>query len=271
MKSILKYISVVYVLVCLFLPSSAQYKRRGETLQSRGAKTAKPKKADYTIDQFMGKWQEFQRMNRSDNSVVSFNDSIQLKFSDSNKVMIRTSIVNSMTLVGDAEIGDNNLLTVGADEYTVKTFANNEMLLDDNEQFMHHMRKVDTFWYETLGKTSVKPDEFTTPVSTSINNILGKWFVYRRNAKPGAVNETELLIKNLNITRKTGESTAVGDMVFYQGKNSQQAPCTVTLHGGNIKIVAGSNIWNLSVYQADANNFVFGNSNLLYYCKPSKN
>ncbi|HLK30653.1 MAG TPA: hypothetical protein VKT28_18900 [Puia sp.] len=266
----IKYILLFAVLVSLVIQSNAQYKRRGETLQTRGKKPGKSKKADYTIEQFKGKWQEFERRNRSDSSVVSFNDSIQLKFSDSSKVMTKTSIATSMTLVGDAEIGDNNLLTVAADEYTVKSLTTDKMVLDDDEKFIHILKKLDTFWYETLGRIPVKQLDYSTPISTSVNNILGKWFVYRRYAKPGATTDNVLLIKYLNLTAKSNETTAIGDITFYQGQSSQQLSCTATIKGSEIKIVAGSNKWTLSVYQADANNFVFGNADLLYFSKPSK-
>jgi hypothetical protein len=265
----IRYFLLSVLLFSFIIHSNAQYKRRGETLQTRGNKSAKPKKSDYIIAQFKGKWQEFERKNRSDSTDVPFNDSIQLKFLDSNKVQTRTSIVTSMTLDGEAEMGDNNLLTVAADEYTVKSFTNNLMVLDDNERFIHTLKKVDTFWYETLGKLSVKQDEFSTPITVGINSILGKWSVYRRRAKPGATGDNALLIKYLNIQAKADEHTAAGDITFYQGQSSQQSPCTVTLNGSDIKIVAGKNTWNLSVYQADANNFVFGSSSLLYFCKPT--
>ncbi len=137
----------VALLFAFCVQSNAQYKRRGETLQTRGNKTAKPKKPDYTIAQFKGKWQEFERRNRADSSIVSFNDSIQLYFIDTIKVRTRTSIMTSLTMDGEAEIGNDNLLTVAADEYTVKSLKDGELVLDDGEKFIHRMRKLDTFWY----------------------------------------------------------------------------------------------------------------------------
>lgn len=265
-----KYFFLLAVFFSFIIQSNAQYKRRGETLQTRGKKTPKSKKSDYTIAQFKGKWQEFERKTRSDSTVVAFNDSIQLKFSDSNKVQTRTSIATSMTLDGVAEMGDDNILTVAADEYTVKSLSNNELVLDDNDRFIHRLKKIDTFWFETLGKLSVKQEEYSTPIAIVLNDILGKWSVYKRSAKPGATSENTLLIKYLNIPAKSNEHTAVGDITFYQGQSSQQLPCTVTLSGTRIQIVAGKNTWDLSVYQADANNFVFGSSSLLYFSKPTK-
>jgi len=265
----LKYFCFLIALFSIVMQSNAQYKRRGETLQTRGNNNKKSKKADYSLMQLQGKWQEIERKNRGDSMIVAFTDSIQLIFSDSNKVKTRTSVETSMTMVGEAEIDVDNTLTVAADEYTIKSLGNNELVLDDNDRFIHRLRKLDSFWYEKLGRLSVKQDDYSTPVAVGINSILGKWSVYRRRAKPGATGENVLLIRYLNISAKADEHTATGDITFYQGQSSQQLPCKVLLNGSNIKIVAGKNTWSLSVYQADSNNFVFGSSDLLYFSKPS--
>lgn len=264
----LKYFLFLNLLFSFIIQSNAQYRRRGETLQTRGNKSAKAKKSDYSLMQLQGKWQEFERKDRTSNTVVPFNDSIQLKFTDSNKVQTRTSIETSMRLDGEADIDVDNTLTVAADEYKIKSLDHNELVLDDNDRFIHRLRKLDSFWFEKLGRLSVKQDEYNTPIAVSINKILGKWFVYRRRAKPGATAQNTLLIKYLNITAKLDEHTATGDITFYQGSSSQQLPCKITLNSSDIKIVAGKNTWNLSVYQADANNFVFGNGSLMYFSKP---
>jgi len=269
----MKYVKIFLLLIflfCFFSPSNAQYKRKGETLQTNNGTTAKKtakKKADYTLSQFLGKWQEFARLDRSTNEAVPFNDSIQIIFSDSNKVRTRTSIVTSMTMLGEADIDVDNTLTVAADEYTIKSFADSILTLDDNDKFIHRLKKMNKFWYETLGKTSAKQNDYSNPIKISVANILGKWSVYRRQAKPGATSDNALLIKNLNILNKTGASTASGDVTFYQNQTIQQLPCTVTVNDTNIKIISSNGSWDLSVYQADANNFVFGSSELMYFSK----
>ncbi|MBS1949067.1 MAG: hypothetical protein JST47_14995 [Bacteroidetes bacterium] len=253
-----------------FAPLRAQYKRRGEILQSRLNKKSAPKKtADFRLEQLLGKWQELERKKRIDSSAVSYNDSIQLKFSDSNKVMTRTSTLTSMAMVGEAQIDEDNVLTAAADEYTIKSVTTNYLVLDDNDQYLHYLKKVNNFWYETLGKSPVKQDIYDTPISVTINAILGKWFVYRRRAKPGAINDNVLLIKHLDIPDKLNEHTATGNVVFYNGQHTRQSACTVSLEGSKIKIAAGKNSWDFSVYQADTENFVFGNSTLLYFSKPA--
>jgi hypothetical protein len=150
-----KYFLFFMLLFSFIINANAQYRRRGETLQSPGNKT-KSKKADYTIDQFKGKWQEIERIYKVDSSSVSFKDSIQLIFSDSSKVQTRTSTNSPMTMNGEAEIENDNLLTVAADEYTVKSLTATELILDDNDKFIHRLKKVDHFWFETIGKNPAK-------------------------------------------------------------------------------------------------------------------
>jgi len=263
----LKTLFITAMLLSFLLESGAQYRRRGETLQSPGNKKT-PGKASYTLSQFQGKWQEYQRKNRANNEAVDFNDSIQLVFSDSNKVETRTSSPTSMHLKGEADIDTDNTLTVAADQYMIKSLVNNELVLDDNEQFIHVLKKVDSFWFEKLGRLSVSKNDFTAPVKTTIDAITGKWAVYRRQAKPGSVGNEELLIRYLNIIVKKDAHSATGNIEFYQGGNSQQSPCQVTVNGSDLKIVAGNKTWNLSVYQSDKDNLVFGTPTLLYFAKP---
>lgn len=150
-----KYILLITILFAFVMNANAQYKRRGETLQSMG-KNSKPKKPDYTIAQFKGKWQEIERRDRKDSSLISFNDSIQLTFSDSSKVRTKSSTNSPITMDGEAMIENDNLLTVAADEYTVKSLTATELVLDDNDKYIHRLKKVDHFWFETIGKDPAK-------------------------------------------------------------------------------------------------------------------
>ena len=150
-----KYFLLITILFAFIINANAQYKRRGETLQSMG-KNNKPKKPDYTIAQFKGKWQEIERRDRKDSSLISFNDSIQLTFSDSSKVRTKSSTNSPITMDGEAMIENDNLLTIAADEYTVKSLTATELVLDDNDKYVHRLKKVDHFWFETIGKNVAK-------------------------------------------------------------------------------------------------------------------
>jgi len=257
---------LLFTILFSFNKINAQVQRKGVSPLQRGPQPGQTKTPDYSLAQLKGKWQEFKRTDYHGND-VSFGDSLLLNFTDSDKVETKTSISNSMTMTGTANIDGDNTLTAAADQYTIKSFGKNEMVLDDNDQYLHEFKKVDLFWYELLGKTSVKQDTYDTSVKVKVSTILGDWTVYKKQAKPGFITGDTPLIKYLNLTNKTSDSTASGELTFYKGESSQQMPCTITLSGTNIKIVAGQNSWDLSVYQADADNFIFGNSGLLYFSK----
>ena len=259
---------IVICLLLVHLSIQAQYRRRGETLQTPNGKSKSAgKKTNFTLAALHGRWQELTRTERNGLSPVGFNDSIQLYFLDSNKVLARNSSLTSMALRGEADIDDDNTLTVAADQYTIKSLNDKELVLDDNENYLHRLVKVDSFWYEKQGRVAMKKTDYSTPIQASLAKILGNWSVYRRQANPGAVSGKELLLENLQITSKTSETTATGQVGFYQGKNSQQLPCKIQLSGTSIKVTAGTNTWDFSIFQADGDNLVFGNNILRYFCK----
>jgi hypothetical protein len=264
----MKYFLLAIVGCIIFLQTEAQYKRKGENLQN--ARNHRISQASFSLAQLTGKWQETIRKNRNDSSKIKFNDSILLKFYDSNKVQTRTSIATSLTLNGESEIDGDNNLYVASDVYLIKSISATELVIDDKSKFIHILKKVDSFWYEKLGKLTVKQNEADAPIAVPSNNILGKWFVYRRQAKPGGIADSEQLIKYLNLPVRVDNARASGDVTFFRGPDTQNLTCTATLNKTEMKIVAGKITWKFFVYQADSTNLVFGDDHLKYFCKPSK-
>lgn len=263
-----RYFLSLIVLLSFTLSSEAQKVQRKGVTPLQKKSTKKAKKPICTVEQLRGKWQEMSRKDYKKNP-VAFTDSIQLYFKEENKVETRISIDNKMSMKGGAVIDEDNNLTVAADDYIIKSLSNKELVLDDGDQYLHYLQKVDSFWYESLGKTQVTQDVFTTPVTVAVADILGKWSVYRRQAKPGYITESITLIKYLNITENVDSVNAKGEITVYKGQSSQQLSCNITLLGTNLHIVAGDLVFNLPIYKADKKELVFGSADeVLYYCKP---
>ena len=253
-------------LLFVFAKAEAQVHRKGVAPIDKSKHTENTKKPDYTLAQLKGKWQEFKRTDY--NGVkVDFADSLLINLVDSDKVETRTNISNSMTMTGAADIEDDNQLTVAADVYTVKKCYGGEMILDDNSQYLHYFKTVANFSYETYGKSKPLTQQKVNAVAVRIADIIGNWEVYKRDAKPGVINNNMELIKYLNIITKTGDSTASGNVTFFKGELSQQKHCTVTISNNTITVSTDLQKWQLPIVQADADNFVFGNQALLYSCK----
>ena len=267
--------SIFLFVFSFFLLSNvhAQYQRKGVPPVMRGPSTqAASNGVPYTIAQLQGKWQEYKRTDYTENT-IAFTDTSQLNFWDKDSAETQSSGHTHFRMLGVAEIDDDNTLMVAGDPYTVRSINKNEMVLDDQEN-LHWFKKVDNFFIGESVVSNDDKDEFSGPIKPSLSSIMGNWSVYKRDVKPGMVNDKTWLIRYLNITSKVGENVANATVTVYtreytDSSTSVQKTATVTLNGTNIKIITDTNTWDLPVYEADENNLVFGTKSFRYYCKPN--
>jgi hypothetical protein len=198
------------------------------------------------------------------NSSISFKDTLFYNFLKTGKVYSRDGV--NMSLMGEAAIEPGNVLVAAADVFNIRSMNNNQVVLDDGD-YLHTLVRKKEFWSETLPSNFIEAEKFTTPVSVSASTLLGKWKIYRRDAKPGDKNN-RVLIRILNVTKATSNNTATGELMFYSSEKLETLPCNITLNGEKIHIATSKDSWNMNVYKADGNNLVFGNTSLMYYCKP---
>lgn len=261
--------ALLLLLVSFAMAAAAQKVRRKGmppidiTKNKKGRKTPQ---YTFTVEQFDGKWQEVSRKDKSGN-VVEFTDTIYLHFTGNGKVITRDG--NAVNMSGSAVLeAPGNILLVAADVYAILSANDSIAELDDQNEFVHVLKKTNRFRYEDYGKLSVKQETFSDPVSITLNDVLGKWMVYRKVASPGAIHPPVNIITYLKITDSTGENTAKGEITFYQTDKSTVLPCVIKVANAGLDIIAGEYNWQLFVYKADKKELVFGDAAvLLYYAK----
>lgn len=225
----------------------------------------KKKASLYQVGQFNGKWQETYRTDNS-NNLLDFTDTLYLHFPDTGRVVTRNGTTSNMR--GDAAIADPDILLAAADVYTIVSLSDSIAVLDNQEGQVHTMKRTNHFHFENYGKTAVKQEAFSDPVPVTLTDVLGKWMVYRKTAKPGAINPPVNIITYLKITDSTGENTANGEVTFYQTDRSMMQPCAVKVTNAGLDITAGECNWQLFIYKASKKELVFGDVDvLLYYAK----
>jgi len=266
------------LLLLIVASANAQYHRKGVGPIQSGNGFQAQTGSSYTLDQFQGNWQEFERANYA-NTDLPINDSLQFSIWDTDSAMTRSSANNRFTMMGRTQIDDGNSIEIAGDVYNIKSVSKDVLMLDDGEN-IHSFKKVDAFFIgvntaAAIGDTTDKDEFAGGPITASLNNIMGNWAVYRRYVKPGVVTNKIALIRYLNITDQTGPTTANATITVYtqeyvDSSTTVQKPATVTLNGNNIKIVTDTNTWDLPVYQADGTEFVFGTKSFRYYCKLNK-
>ncbi|MBX9783738.1 MAG: hypothetical protein K2X48_10650 [Chitinophagaceae bacterium] len=222
---------------------------------------------NYKLEQFKGRWQEINRTYKN-KQPAPITDTVFIYFKEENKVETRDG--SKTYIKGEAMLeAPGNILVVAADVYTIVSATDNEIALDDQDEFIHTFKKVDQFWVETLGKTPAAREAYENPITPSINNLQGNWNVYRRQSKPGAIATGTMLIKNIKIITVTGDQSATGEVNFYNNDKSDVQPCTITITGTSMLIKTEKNNWNFPVYKADGKELVFGEKDkLLYFAKP---
>ncbi len=232
---------------------------------SKNKKAKAPPAPRFSTAQLLGKWQEVSRRDHAGRE-VAVKDTLFLNFSGPGKVITREG--NSATsMQGEASIEPGDVLLAAADVYTILSLNDSLAVLDNQEDFVHTFRKTPEFYFETLGRLSVKQDEFSVPLPVSAEAVAGNWRVYRRVAKPGAINPPVNIIQYLKITDTTGIPLR-GEITFYQTNQTFSVPCEIHLRGTALYIASGDYSWELNVYKAADGELVFGDpALLLYYAK----
>ncbi len=246
---------------CLF---SQRVKRKGtEPIDISKQKRPGANSKTFTIAQLAGKWQEISRDSKT-NITLSFTDTIFLNFVDGNTVITKQG--NETTMKGEATIdATNNELVAAADVYTIVSVTDSLLVLDNQENILHTLKKTDQFLYETFGKKKTVSANYKEPISVIMADLKGKWVVYKREAKPGTVNPPSTIINYVNILNITDENTATGEITFYQSEKSEMLPCTIKVTNAGFNIRAEKYNWNLFVYKLDQHELVFGETDVLLY------
>lgn len=266
----LKYLLIIVALLTVSADAISQRVQRAgvEPIDVSKNKKKKGKKtAEFTIDQFSGKWQEVARENRAHES-ADIKDTLFINFISRNEVFSWEGM--QPKLKGSATIDPpGNILSIVADVYTIISADKEQIVLFDQDKYIHRFKKMDLFYYETLGKLKVTQEAFADPVAVSYKDIAGKWNVYRKQAKPGAINPPTNIVSKLTIEESADGSFAKGEITYYVTEETKVFPCKYQLNGNTLVVTTEENTWTLKTYKADGKEFVFGDADvLLYYSKP---
>ncbi len=248
-----RFLLAVLLIFIFQTVSFAQYTRGG----MRPANISKPAPApvaQFKVEQLNGKWQEAVRAD-SRNNAQSFTDTLLISVKN-NKGMTKDATAMSMAMKGEVTIDAPATLSIAGSVFTIQKLSDNILMLQD-ENYVRTLKKVAVFNYEIAGD-SVKHPEYSKPVNAQMDNVKGKWDIYRRQAAPGFITPETDLVKSLTIAAGSGASGS-GEIVIYNGDNLSTAyPCVITLMEGQIKLSSTKGTMIYNIYKADGNEFIFG-------------
>lgn len=260
--------SFLILLTCLLLFPDAwaqRVKRKGVEPMDVGRKKS-AKQSNYQLDQLQGRWQEIRRSPQDNSSALAFTDSLLIRI-DGKKGEVRDATSMRIGLIGEAQLEPDNMLSIAADIFEIKYLDKEKLILDDGE-FLRVLQKKEIFYHETVGKTPVQAEAIGEPVAINIEQLMGKWLIYRRQAEAGIRDEARMLIKSFEIKEIISGNKASGEIAFFSNDITETATCTFIFSNGNMTLETDKHNWVFMTYKADGQEFIFGEKGrFMYYAK----
>lgn len=227
-------------------------------------KTSAPRKSNFAMEQVQGKWQEYGRVDIATHKKLAYTDTLMLVIVK-DKVEVKEGM--SMDMKGDADIEGGSILTVAEDSYSIVSIAGTQMILKDWD-VLKTMRRVKFFYLETVGKDSIKQTDNNIPKNILLADIMGKWMVYKKEAKPGVINDETELVYSLAVLKDSTQNIATGEIVMNINNMQQKFACIFILKDSTMQVLANNKTWSFNTYRADKSEFVFGKQNeVKHYAK----
>ena len=258
---------IILITACILscFAASAQRVIRKGTAPTVQAGTPAPDRPRYKFEQFQGRWQEVERKDEAGKK-LDFSDTLLLKF-HGNKVESKDATSMRITMDYEYDILAPDILLIGTDEHQIISLSPEQMVLKD-EHSQKMFKKMDVFYYETVGKDSIISEELSIPVHTNTRFLKGKWEVYRTKANPGSTGPQTILIKRLEFNSIGDTVSARGAVTFNLQGSAVYEPADFNFGGTSIGIKTKTQTLSYDIFKAGEREIIFGeNTALLFYVR----
>ena len=270
----MKYTSVLTLSLLFFIINEGVAQTPRLAIHSYAIRAAKkaPKKSRYTMDQFIGRWQETESMTSTTKEKVAVVDTLCIRFFKDNTATTKEGD-NALVVVGTSALymsRKDDYITTSAIDFKIVSVSPNVIVLDDLNGHQHSLSRTDLFTYEIIKTPPVaSPVIADNKVDLSPSSLIKNWFKYKGIASPGFITNESQLLQNLSIQEKVSENSYKGEVQFgaRNGKAYVQ-PCTLVFNDRMVTINTEGNTWNMEVYKADGQEMILGKKGeMVYYFK----
>jgi hypothetical protein len=263
----MKYTYVLSFVIMLFFVSGLTAQQQRLAIRSYAKNPDSLKKGKYSMDQFLGRWQETARMRSKTKEKTEISDTFYIHFYKEDKADTKQG--NSVVITGTSELFIDDYITTSANDFKIISVSPDMIVLDDNVGYQHSMVRTNLFAYEiNMSAPVADPDTAQQKIDLTATSLINDWFAYKRGANPGFVKSETPLIRNLRIREKLAENNYKGEIEYARYGKANVEPCTLSFTGNRVTIVAGGNTWNIEVYKVDGQEMILGKKGeLVYYFK----
>jgi hypothetical protein len=205
-----------------------------------------------------GRWKEIVRM-ASDSSVQSFTDTLYMTFSVKDSFSYRHR--NGFVYEGIYTVSEDSILDMGYSRYKVVS-RKPSMLVLTNDKGIFQLEPDKS---EVVKTIVIKKEDSTRPVN-SVDEMIGKWTVYKRTAPgPGTID----MSRNIRSIYVTGPSTDGKQGYIYSGTDADNNPSWYIkeLGGGQSLNCEGKTPRTLKVVRCQDGEMILEEEEMKYFLK----
>lgn len=261
----MKFVYIFFTLLIFTSSLTAQQPRLA--IRSYATKAAGEKTGKYTMEQFLGRWQETDRVNTKTMGKATVTDTFFIHFYAEGKATTKQG--NSVEITGSSELFTDGYITTSANDFKIISVTYDKIVLDDLTGFQHLFSKTNLFNYEVLEPLPVAVvDTAGAIIDLSSMVLIKDWFAYKRDATPGFVTSSTPVIRNLRIQKKVSESSYSGVIEYALFGKANVEACRLNFKNSMLLLTAPGNTWNIDVYKSDGKEMILGKKGeLVYYFK----
>ena len=210
----------------------------------------------------VSRWREIKRMS-PDSAVHAFTDTLFLAFRPHDSFMYRNTSTG-FVYRGGYTISDDSLLDLGTDRYRIVSKTPVKLVLT-NQRGIFELG-VDNS--DTVKQIVIEKEEKILPV-TDIDQMIGRWTVYKRGSDGPTTIEVE---KNIRSVFVTGPSTEGKLGFIYGGADADNNPSWYikSLGADQFLDCDGKGPRNIKVVKCQKGEMILEESGIRYYCKQFK-
>jgi hypothetical protein len=204
------------------------------------------------------RWKEVVRMSK-DSTIQPFKDTLYMTFSVKDSFSYRHR--NGFVYEGIYSVSEDSILDMGYSRYKVVTRKPTMLVLTNDKGII----QLEPDKSEVLKTIVIKKEDSTRPVN-SIDEMIGKWTVYKRTAPgPGTID----MSRNIRSVYVTGASTDGKQGYIYSGTDADNNPSWYIkeLGGGQSLNCDGTTPRTLKVVRCQDGEMILEEEEMKYFLK----
>lgn len=212
----------------------------------------------------LGRWREISRMTADSSAVVPVpaGDTLFVTFQRGDSFMYRNG--NGFVYIGKYTLSEDSLLDFGTNRFQIRRRKPTSLMLSNNSGIYNMVPD----WSDTAEVIVLAKEDSLLPVK-DIDQMIGRWAVYKRTSEGEATLDGDNIIRSVYIT---GPSSDGKQGFVFSSKDPQNMPSWYIKGLGTDQVLTaeGKNNKTLKVIKCQKGEMILEDNGVKYYFKQSR-